>query len=42
MQSRQWDSTVFNGAEEVGNWGNQIESKQPSLFTSRPHVAGWS
>ena len=25
----QWDSTVFNDAEEVGNGGNQIESKQP-------------
>jgi len=24
-----WDSTVFNDAEEAGNWGNQIESKQP-------------
>ena len=31
MQSRQWDSTVFN---EAGNWGNQIESKQPFLFYS--------
>ena len=31
MQSRQWDSTVFNDAEELGNWGNQIESKQPFL-----------
>jgi len=28
-QSRQWDSTVFNDAEEVGKWSNQIESKQP-------------
>ena len=29
-----WDSTVFNDAEEVGNWGNQIEFKQPFLFHS--------
>ena len=28
MSSRQWDSTIFNDAEEVGNWGNQIESMQ--------------
>jgi len=34
MQSKQWDSTVLNDAEEAGNWGNQIESKQPSLFYS--------
>jgi len=34
MQSRQWDSTVFNGAEEVDNWGNQTESKPPFLFYS--------
>jgi len=27
----QWDSTVFNDAEEIGNCGNQIESKQPFL-----------
>ena len=27
--SRQWVSTVFNDAEGVWNWGNQIESKQP-------------
>jgi len=32
MQNRQWDSTVFNGAEELGNWDNQIESEQPFLF----------
>jgi len=32
MQSRQWDSTVFDDAEEVGNWGNQIEPEQPFLF----------
>ena len=31
---RQWDSTVFNDAEEVGNLGNHIESKQPFLFYS--------
>jgi len=34
MQSRQWDSTVFNDAEEAQNRGNQIESKQPFLFYS--------
>jgi len=34
MQSRPWDPTVLNDAEEVGNWGNQIESKQPFLFYS--------
>jgi len=33
MQSRQWDSTVFNGAQEVGNWGNQFEPKQLFFFT---------
>ena len=32
MQSRQWDSTVFNDAEVVGNWGNQIESKQCTVY----------
>ena len=25
MQSRQWDSTVFNDTEEAGNGGNQID-----------------
>ena len=34
MQSRQWDSTVFNDTEGAGNWGNQIESKQPFYFYS--------
>jgi len=37
MKNRQWDSTVFNDAEEAGNWwGNQIESKQPFPFYSVP------
>jgi len=34
MQSRQWDSIVFNDIEEEWNWGNQVESKQPFLFYS--------
>jgi len=36
MQSRQLDSTVSDDAEEAGNWGNQIESKQSFLFYSVP------
>ena len=27
-----WVSTVFNYAEEVWNWGNQIKSKQPFFY----------
>jgi len=34
MQSRQWDSTVFSDAEDIGNWGDQIESKLPFIFYS--------
>jgi len=45
MHNRQWDSTVFNDVEEPGNWGNQIESKQPFLFysdiLSRLRDPGW-
>jgi len=39
MQSRQWDSTVFN---EAGNRGNQIVSKQPFLFYSEFVQVIWS
>jgi len=39
MQSRQWDSTVFNDAEEAGNWCNQVESQQPFLFYSVPGIS---
>ena len=30
--NRQWDFPIFNDAEETGNWGYQIESKQPFIF----------
>ena len=30
--AKQEVTPVFNDAEEVGNWGKQIESKQPFLF----------
>ena len=38
MQSRQLDSTVFNDAEEAGNGGNQIESKQPFVFQRNSYM----
>jgi len=33
---QQWVSTVFNDAEEIWNWGNLIESKQPFLLWTVP------
>jgi len=39
-----WDSTVFNDAEKLGNWGKQIN---PSFFQCIHHyierdAGGWS
>ena len=31
-QAVAWVSTALNDAEEVWNWGKQIESKQPFFF----------
>jgi len=36
-QSRQWEFTVFNDAEEVENWSNQIESNNLFFLYSVPN-----
>jgi len=40
MYSKQWGSSVFKDAEEAGNWGDQIKSKQS--FFSYTHSDGSS